>query len=411
MKLIAPFKALHYDAKVIGDVSKVIVPPYDVIKPDEEARYRAQSPYNFAHVILPKSADDDYTGAAEMLKKWREVGVIKEDKNPSYYLYQQTFKIDGKVHQRHTLMGAVMLRDFSEGIVRPHENTHGKYKSDRLQILRKTRCNLSHVFGMVKDPEGELQTLYEEWMYHDPFLSGATDDGIEHRVWKIDPSFTARIDAFFADKPIYIVDGHHRYESALMYAKETGAYGNESNPASRMLFAIANTYDPALLVFPTHRRVREAANLSRETLEKEFELTPATYEELREFTQTVQKEPRFGLYYWNELYFCTPKDYRSQESAWGPSLARLSVAWSDEKLLKEMCGIGEQERSKRISYEKSLPLLWDEKRTTDLVVFHAPPAVSDITDVADEKRFMPQKSTYFYPKLVAGLTIRNTCAE
>jgi uncharacterized protein (DUF1015 family) len=306
-------------------------------------------------------------------------------------------------------MCSVELRDFSEGVIRPHENTHGKYKEDRLQILKQTQCNLSHIFGMVKDPEGFLESLYEAWMYQAPLIKVVSDDSVEHVVWKIEHTRAANLPHFFAEKSIYIVDGHHRYESALAYARSVGALGNKNHPASQMLFAIANVYDPALVVLPTHRKVSpvEWKNIDREALEAEYELVPTNIEAIQKFTSKPHNEPTFGLFAWGGLFQCTPRHWHKEQGMLGEACARLAVTWSDSKLLKDHFKIEESERAHKITYEKNLSTLWDNKTQFDLIVFHAPPAIEAITNIADEKGYLPQKSTYFYPKLAAGLTLRD----
>ncbi|MFM8314321.1 MAG: DUF1015 family protein [Deltaproteobacteria bacterium] len=408
MANIFPYKALYYDNETFKDLTPLVIPPYDNIPAGEEQKYLTRSPYNFAHVLLPRTVDEDYSHAAELINQWKDQHILKETSVPCYYLYQQSFEAYGQKHVRHTLMCSVELQPFSEGIVRPHENTYGQYKADRLQILRKTQCNLSHVFGMVNDEEGFLETLFEKWMFSDPFLKAKTDDGTEHVLWKVEGAKFPEVAQFFKDKPIYIVDGHHRYESALMYAKESGAYGDSKNPASQMLFAIANSYDPGLIVFPTHRAVKkgQCPNLDLGKIEQNYQLLPLNPEALMKFVEKPQATPQFGLYYKNQLFLVIPKEWQNEAATLGGSVAKLSVTWSDHKFAKTYCGIDDSNRSQKISYDKDAKALWSKRNDFDLIIFHAPPAVSDVTGVADEKRFMPQKSTYFFPKLAAGFTMR-----
>lgn len=406
MSKVAPFKGFYYNTDVIKNLSDVVVPPYDNIPAGEDQKYFNRSPYNFAHVILPKSKDEDYSRSTQLLSKWRETNVLKEDTTPHYYLYQQTFEALGKKYNRRTLMCTVELHDFSDAIVRPHENTYGQYKADRLLILKKTQCNLSHIFGMVKDKRGVLETLYEKWTFEKPFLTGHTDEGVDHAVWKIPEPKALEVAKFFEDEPIYIVDGHHRYESSLMYAKEQNAVGNPRHPASHMLFAISNAYDPGLVVFPTHRLVKGGTAPTKDAIEKQFVLTEKDLGWLTTFVKTSQSSPQFALYLGGKVYHVSPKNWMEQESALGKSVAKLGVTWSDHFFLKNYCGVEESNRKERIHYERDLDTAWKDKDKFSLMVFHAPPAVTDVTDVADEKRFMPQKSTYFYPKLAAGFIMR-----
>lgn len=408
MAKIFPYKSLYYDTDTFKDLTPLVIPPYDNIPAGDEKKYLARSPYNFAHVLLPQSPDEDYSRALELLNRWRDQHILKETAVPCYYLYQQSFEAYGQKHVRHTLMCSVELHPFSEGIIRPHENTYGQYKADRLQILRKTQVNLSHIFGMVNDEEGFLENIFEKWMFGAPFLKAKTDDGTEHMVWKAEGAKHPEIAEFFNDKPIYIVDGHHRYESALMYAKESGAYGNPSHPASRMIFAIANTYDPGLIVFPTHRAVKkgQCPSLNLGSIEDKYQMLPLTPEALLRFVEKAQQTPQFALYYKNSLYLMIPKNWQNEAETLGQSVTRLSVTWSDLKFAKEFCGFDDTNRSQKISYNKDAKELWEKRDSYDLIIFHAPPAVADVTAVADEKKFMPQKSTYFFPKLAAGFTMR-----
>jgi len=409
MAVVNPFKAFHYNTKTIRDLADVITPPYDVIPEGMDKTYRARSPYNFAHVDLPHSANETYEAADQRLKAWADKGIVTRDNVPNYYLYRQTFTVDGVTHMRDVLVGAVLLHEFADGVIRPHENTYGQAKADRLQQMRATNCQLSQIFGMVQDPDGFLESAYEPWEYRTPLLQAKADDGVEHVIWQIEGAKAKELGDFFKDKPIYIVDGHHRYESSVQFAKERGALGNPSDPAAYMMFAIANSYDPALIVFPTHRLVKSlpSAPPDRAKIAHDFRLTAMTLEELKRFVAQPQATPQFALFMEGSLFLYTPKNWNAEEGRLGKSVAKLSVAWSDLKLFKDHFGIDENNRKSHIAYEKDLNAAWGKRETAKAVVFHAPPAVEDIVHVADENRFMPQKSTYFYPKLSAGLIMRD----
>jgi uncharacterized protein (DUF1015 family) len=407
MAKIFPFRAFHYNTKKIGDLSDVIIPPYDNIPKGDDEKYLARSPYNFAHVLLPQSKEEDYSRSKTLLGKWFSHDILVTDPEPGYYLYRQTFTLGGTEHRRDTLMCTVELQDFSDGVVRPHENTFGVFKNDRLQILRQTHSNLSHVFGMVKDPQGYLNSIYERWEFQAPLLHGKTDDGGDHAVWKVDAGKVPELARYLETQPIYIVDGHHRYESALTYAREIGALGKPGHPASRMLFSLANAYDPALIVLPTHRIVRHTDQLATEILHKRYDLVPMSEQELQAFVAKPRKTPDFGLYWQGKLHRCTPKHWDRQQENLGKALYRLAVTWSDQIFLPTVAGVDETNRKERVTYERELGKVWDARDGADLVIFHAPPAITDVMDVADARQFMPQKSTYFHPKLAAGLIMRD----
>lgn len=408
MAKIFPFRGFHYNTQVIENLSDVITPPYDNIPAGDEKKFWDRSPYNFAHVDLPLKEDDDYSQASQTLTKWIEHKILSGDKNPGYYWYRQTFPHEGTSHTRDALMCAVQLTDFSEAVVRPHENTHGRAKKDRLQSIRKTGFNLSHIFGMVKDPDGFLSSLMERWEFQTPLLQGTTEDGAQHSVWKLDAEKVPELADFFADQPIYIVDGHHRYESALAYAREAGAYGNEGHPAGRTLFTICNAFEPGLIVLPTHRGVKTLGTHKSKLaqIREHYDLTPANHDALKTFCAKPVTTPTFLLGFDDHLYSCTPKGWEGMASTMGKALYKLPMHWSDRKILSEMLEVPEHDFMQRIDYEKDAAKLWNNRSKYDLMVFHARPKTSDVMDVADDKKFMPPKSTYFYPKLASGLVLR-----
>lgn len=409
MPKIYPFAGIYYNPKMIGDLSDVVTPPYDNIPDNEKDGYLKRSPYNFCHVILPREEDPNYKHATELLARWRENKILLQDHGPHYYLYRQTFTVDGHTYSRSSLMCTVHLSEFGEGHVRPHENTHGHHKEDRLRILQSTHHNLSHVFAMVQDPEAYLATLYEKWSFETPLLRARTNDGVEQVVWHIEASRAGELQAFFADKPLYILDGHHRYSSAVVYAKEKNLLGDPKAPEARMLFSISNNADPALKVFPTHRKLKQfdAGKFPWNAFEKEFFTQPLPETELARFATTLPKGPEFALWIGGKLLRVQPRHPESWEAKYGKALSRQPVLWSDEKLLTGLLGLEAQERVHAIHYERDWKLAWKEKDPQGLTIFHAPPSVNSVAEVADEKGFMPQKSTYFFPKLAAGLILRD----
>jgi uncharacterized protein (DUF1015 family) len=409
MPRVQPFAGIYYNPKMIADLSDVVTPPYDNIPDEERDGYLNRSPYNFTHAILPRENDPDYVHTAALLTRWRESKILLQDNGPHYYLYRQSFEVDGRTHHRMSLMCTVPLSEFGEGHVRPHENTHGAHKEDRLRILRATQYNLSHVFAMVQDPEAYLASLYEEWMFHQPLLRATTKDGVEQLVWRVEASKAPGLSDFFADKPLYILDGHHRYSSALMYAKEKGVVGDPKHPAARMLFSIANNADPALKVFPTHRKLKhfDVKSFPWAAFEKEFYHQPMSEADLASLASHAADGPRFALWVDGKLLACEPKHPETAVAKYGEALSRQPVIWSDERLLTGLLGIEAQERVHSIHYERDWKVLWKDRERSPLVVFHSPPAVNSVARVADQKGFMPQKSTYFFPKLAAGLILRD----
>ncbi len=409
MAKIFPFRAVYYDPKSISDLSDVVTPPYDTIGADEKRILLERHPYNFAHILLPKSENETYLDSAAMLKRWRTQGILQQDTQSHLYLYQQQFSVKGVSHNRNTLICSVLLTDFQDRVVRPHEQTHGAPKEDRIKILRQTRYNLSPVFGMVEDGEGQLQGYYEESVFHPAFITAVTKDGIRHGLWKIENSVAEKIQTFFSDKPLYIVDGHHRYEVALGFAKELGAYGKQDQTASMLLFGIANSFDPALLIFPLHRIVRgiQFDRTAEADFDRFFEVKPTHLDELHNFCQRPTPSPQFILGIRDKLLLCIPKDWQRASDSMGVPIHQLSVAWSDELFLAEILKLSESQRDDKIVYEQDWEKAWAQRRSANLIIFLPPLSSGDVTRTADASKFLPQKSTYFYPKLPAGFLMRD----
>jgi len=407
MAHVAPFTGTFYKTQSVV-LNDLIIPPYDTLDSKAADHYRQKSPYNFSHVDLAVRENDDYLNSKTLLEQWHTKGITQETQSSCYFLYRQNFKAFGKNHQRDTLLCTVGLEDFSKGIIRPHENTFGKYKADRLELLRQTRHNLSHIFGMVKDPEGFLESQFENWAFEPPFLQAEGEDGVLHSVWKKESEKVPQLAQFFSDKPIYIVDGHHRYESALMYARELGVEGRWEHPASMTTFCIANVYDPGLIVYPTHRLLKKGSlkELNWPQIEARFFVEKSNQKALASFVQTHQGLARFALFYQGDVFILSPKNLAEAQAQLGKSVAQLGVTWSDREFLKLFCGVTDDNRGALIRYEKDFECTWALRNDFDLIVFQAPPSVQDVTEVADDKKFMPQKSTFFIPKLAGGLVFR-----
>ncbi len=407
MAHIEGFKGTCYKSSGLN-LNDLIIPPYDTLDSEAALHYKNKNPYNFAHVDLSQKENDDYSHSLSLLEQWRTKGITEETSQPCYFLYRQNFEAFGKKHQRDTLLCTVGLHDFSKGIIRPHENTFGKYKADRLELLRKTRHNLSHIFGMVKDEEGFLATQFEAWSFEKPFLRAQGEDGVLHSIWKVEVEKAPNLQSFFKDKSVYIVDGHHRYESALMYARELGVEGKWEHPASKTTFCIANVFDPGLVIYPTHRLLKKGtlSKFDWNQVEKDYEATPISLEKARDFVVSHQKEPRFLVFYQGQLSVLFPKNRAQWQESQGQSVTKLGVTWSDRGFLKKFCGVTDANRGSLVRYEKDFEFTWSLRNEFDLIVFHAPPAVSDVTAVADENKYMPQKSTFFIPKLAGGLIFR-----
>jgi len=406
MSQFRPFAGTHFDPKSLS-LADVITPPYDVITPEMADNYRSRSPYNFAHVDLPTTDDAGYRHSNELLKKWKAAHATVKSSTPSFYLYQQAYPWGGTTHRRSTLFGMGALAEYAEKAILPHENTFGKYKEDRLRLTKETQTNLSPIFGMVRDPEAVLSTMYEKIAFAAPLFETKTDDGVQHALWQVPAIFNNDITQFFSSRSIYLVDGHHRYESALQLARETGSLGQLDKPEAWTMFAIANASDPSLLVLPTHRYISglSVENLTSQTLEASFDLHRVSVSEMKKYLSKPVVSPSLGLYFLGDLYVVAPKRGQAEEAEWGPALTAVSVTWSDRKLMP-VIGVTEENRRELVTYGKDIDPLWEKRAQAQAIIFHAPPKVEHVLNVADEGKCMPQKSTFFFPKLASGVLWR-----
>jgi uncharacterized protein (DUF1015 family) len=264
---VAPFRALRYDPARV-DLARVLAPPYDVIAPGERERYWTRDPHSAIRLDLTRDVADeasaDYRDVAERLRAWEAEGVLVRDPEPALYAFQQRFADpSGRELRRVGFFGALRLEDYARRVVLPHERTLRGPKDDRLRQLRATRTNLSAVFLLYEDPENELGPLLEEALAAGVAASAKDEAGVEHALTvTTDRRLVSRLASFLAPRPVVIADGHHRYETALAYRDErraeAGAAGAEA-PWERALAYFANAYAPGTLLLPIHRVVRRGA--------------------------------------------------------------------------------------------------------------------------------------------------------
>jgi uncharacterized protein (DUF1015 family) len=384
-----PFRGFRYDATIGGPLSDLICPPYDVI--DEAARedLYARSPHNFVRIEFPKDGPDDkYARAAKDLGGWIHRQVLRRDEHESFYLDEHEFEVAGRRLVRRGIFGALRLYTQSEGVVLPHELTFPKAKADRLELLRATRANTSPVFGMFADEDGLMRSLGEA--AREP-AGEATVGNERHRLERIDEAqAVARIASALRDRRVYLADGHHRYETALNYLAELGGVGPKA-PERYTLGFLCALDDPGLRIFATHRVVRGAEDALETAIARSFDVTPIEPSAFGD-TQPGIVVARDGVFRALTLRTTTP-DLSALPTAW----RTLPVALAEEFLVKPA-----REAGAEIAYEH------DTERaiaagTAILLRAVDPPTLQSVADAGER---MPQKTTYFYPKVPAGLVMR-----
>lgn len=421
MAEIRPFPALRYAPDVALD--SVTCPPYDVLSVEQRNLLFARSPYATAHLILPEGEGDaKYASAAALLKEMREERILRLDPGPALYVTRTQFTEPGTGVRKERLGLVCLLRlhEYADRVVLPHERTLTGPKEDRLKLIRATGGNLESIMLVVDDPDTSLQRALTEATHRDPVASFEGDDDQRHTLYRVDRDEAIRqVQANLAGKEVFIADGHHRYETSLAIAKERGALGTEA-PEAFLLVTITSLADPGLVVLPTHRLVRGTPPESRdrllETLAERFTVTKVGDEAIGEPLTATADAPgtfTFLLALPDGLYRLTVEGgalAQSLPSDLPPSLAQLDVTRLLHLVLDPVFGIGPDAvaTTDRLSYTRSAEEAVARVRSGeyDAACLLSRPTVEGMLDVSRADEVMPQKSTFFYPKLLSGLVMR-----
>ena len=414
MAEVLPFRGLLYDSSRAGPADDLVAPPYDVISPADRAALEARSPYNIVRVDLPQG-QDKYASAARELRRWIEEGILRRDPAKALYRYHQVFASGGRRHTRKGFICRVRLRRFEEGVVLPHERTLSGPRLDRLELSRACRTNLSQVFALYPGGAGvdaELAALEAS----PPEVEARLAPGAVHRLWRLtDPAAQQRIAAAMAETKLYIADGHHRYETMLAIRDELRPQAR--SPRSSIEYGslfLTSMEDPGLIILPTHRVVHGLAGFELEPfllrLRTRFEVQEAetsTADALRALL--AQKERSYLLASGGKLFRLSllPGGDRTVP---GPAVLRgLDVPILHALILEQILGIDRsaQERQTNLRYVKDFEAALEESRRPDVqaVFLLNPTRIEQLKAVADAGEVMPQKSTFFYPKLASGLVL------
>jgi uncharacterized protein (DUF1015 family) len=390
---VAPFRALRYgeQSELLGEL---LCPPYDVIGPEERDRMYALSPHNFVRIEFPKPAGDPYAGAAADLAAWRLRGVMKRDAAPAIYVHDHEFSVGKTRVRRRGIHCALRLHRPEEGIVMPHELTFPKAKEDRLALLRATRTNTSAIFGIFEDSHGEIADTISRRVEGTKPTAEATVGDQHHRVWAIGDRLAIGVfrDSL-AKRRVYIADGHHRYETALAYLAERGAGASADAPIGFVLAYLCVADDPGLRIFATHRVVRGNGALDR-AIDRYFERSPIKVRAIEDIQPGIVVV-RDGQY--EQLTVRPDADLTAVRPAW----RELPVAQAEELLLRDARDAGAE-----ITYEHDTKAALAASDAGATAVLLRAVDAETLRRVADSGERLPQKTTYFYPKVPAGLVVR-----
>jgi uncharacterized protein (DUF1015 family) len=419
---VQALRALHYDLGVVGSLQSVIAPPYDVIDPEQRAALAARSRYNVVNVDLPEAplGGDAYEEAARLLDLWKRQGAVVRDAAPAVWALQQDYTgPDGRQLTRRGVFARVRVEEYGPGRIRPHERTHPGPKEDRLRLTRATQTNLSPIFSLYDDPaEAAWGAIAPHVDGADPWGQATDADGTLNRLWRVDDgAAVARFKMALGETELLIADGHHRYETARVYAEEIGGEGGAGG-ADFVLMCLVALQDPGLTIFPTHRLLNKVKDPDVQQklgayLREHFEVTPVETGELRPPDDPTASTPLTMGYidsFHQQAYRLVLKDQALADEAladYPEPYRHLDTAVLEALILKGVLGMTEDDIAHLdgLGYartdDEALALV--QSKEYDCAFFLRGSPVRQVQEIAAAGVNMPPKSTFFYPKVPTGL--------
>jgi uncharacterized protein (DUF1015 family) len=452
MATVAPFKALRFNPQKIEHMEDIVTPPYDIIDEKTQAAFQARNPYSMIYLDISKSpgkgdeSDERYSSARNYFTKWQEENILLRDELPTIYLYTIDYALpSGQRLIRKGLVALVELSEFSEGVVKPHEETFATVTADRLRLMDTCQAQFSQIFSLYADEGANIIATLEEGLPENPLCEVKDVDGGIHSIWPVeDKEILANVQKLFSEKSVYIADGHHRYSTSLQYRQmisEREGGISEQSPYNYTMMYLCPMEDPGLTVLPTHRLVSLPDDVIPglpsmeelvELMSSDFELEEITggsreilvaevLDRMDEKLAAAKKDQiMFGLYHALEdrcfLLTLKVEALQTKSLAARPQAVReLDVVVLSDLVIGDILGL-DYERSEHdnlvryfadpdealdvavkesIDKENFLPLLFLMNNTQ----------VQQVKRVADENLIMPHKSTYFYPKILTGLLL------
>jgi uncharacterized protein (DUF1015 family) len=425
---VQAFRAIRYDLARVGTLSDVVAPPYDVIDTALQNRLYDRSPHNVVRLILNRETPQDterenrYTRASQTLRGWLQDGVLLQDSARALYVYHQDFDVEGRHFTRRGFMARVRLEPFGAGRIYPHEETLAGPKADRLKLFRATQTNLSQVFGLYPDADAAVQARLDSAVGRMPPIEATDHLGVVSRLWAVTDQHTvSAVSDVLADRPVFIADGHHRYETALRYldeARQAGEVTGPDHPANFVLMMLVSMSDPGLRILPTHRLVSGVGDLRAEdlrtTLGECFTVEPVgtgpdAARETWELIEADGSQDVLGIGTvadgaWQLAHFRTPELMAQVAADHSTAWRGLAVAILHRVVLDRLlpaAGKG----TPGCQYVHLLKEVTDAvaARSCQLAVLVPPATMQHVEQIAGNLEKMPPKSTYFYPKLLSGL--------
>jgi uncharacterized protein (DUF1015 family) len=428
MAVVQPFRGILYDAAVVGRIGSVVAPPYDVVGPDEQNRLYEESPFNVIRLDLSRESDR-YGSASRTFARWRAEGALVRDRCPAFYVYAQRYRLKGgEEHERFGFFARLLLEEFASGKVLPHEKTLASPKADRLALQRACRANLSSIFGLYSAPEFSLAKAVRGALEASPWTEFTDGAGVRHRLWRLtDEAVSRDLERRLEERTVYIADGHHRYETALRYRdemREATGRRDGRQPFDYVLAYLVNIDEPGLIVLPTHRLLRElpiappalVARL-RHCFRVEEVSRAAGPDELVGRLRCGPGERRIGVVLRGEdrFFVLAARDGENDERFSGSTaLRRLDVTLLHGLVLEGSSSIlaldaHHEAELGRLVYSKDADAAVARVESGEFSAAFLLNAtrVDEVRAVSEAGETMPEKSTYFYPKIATGLVFNS----
>lgn len=422
MAEIKAFKGMRYTDNG-GTLNTLVCPPYDIISDAQRESYIEKNPYNIIRLELPKGDDGRYREAGDTLGKWLDKEILACDVEDSIYVYEMQFTANGARRSLKGFVTLVKLTDFSEGIVLPHEETLSKAKQDRFDLMSETFCNFSQIYSLYRDENNSVYGMIDGCSKGAPDMEVTDGDGTVHRMWRVsDGNTISKLTGAFADKKLYIADGHHRYETALNFHRSLCSSGKAvpGDESGYVMMMLVNMENNGLVVFPTHRIVHGLSKFDAEKIINECRnyFTVAEAPDEGRMQAALNKaydegKKAFALYVGaGKCFVMILKDETAVKKLlpdMSDAYCGLDVSVLHSLVLERIFGIDKENMAnqKNLGYTRSREeaLRAVDMDGADCSFILNPTKVSEIRDVAAAGEKMPQKSTYFYPKLITGLVM------
>jgi len=420
---IAPFKGITYNKKKV-DVNKVVAPPYDVISKEEQEQLYRKSEYNIVRLILGKEYLDDtgennrYTRAADFFHRWTDVKILVRSDKPSMYVYEEDYTINGKNKKMRGFIALLKLEGYETGKVKRHEKTLSKPKEDRLKLMKTCNANFDQIFLLYSDPEKKIDEILDRNAKRKPDYEVKYND-VVHRLWTITRKDDIdEIVKTMKPKPLFIADGHHRYETALNYRN----YMREKHPdfsgdeLFNYMMVQFNNMDERLSILPTHRLIHSIPNLNidrvLEKLKEFFDVEKITLpekkgEKIVDMLKKKKNKKVFALYHDKKCYILTLKDISVMNMFGSGSeiLRKLDVSILHTLIIEKILGITDVEKHLKYTRDEDEAVKLVNEGKYQLSLFLNATTLDELKAASEANENMPQKSTYFYPKQLTGLVI------